>query len=169
MPSMAGCRFSSLPQRPLPIKSGRVSSSLPPRALPLSLALSPFPSSPSTEPSTPPSVETRRSSCSPSASPDQTPCPAPYSTDHSPLSTSIPAHEREHKVEGNPLIYFLKHVLNFFYEFVNYCCNIEMIWRFTCMILEISMYTCSQNRTPRQCFEYVYDFIILKMNTITIH
>jgi hypothetical protein len=44
-----------------------------------------------------------------------------------------------------------------------------VIWRFTCMILEISMYTCSQNRTPRQCFEYVYDFIILKMNTITIH
>ena len=44
-----------------------------------------------------------------------------------------------------------------------------MIWRFTCMILEISMYTCSQNRTPRQCFEYVYDFIILKMSTVTIH
>jgi hypothetical protein len=31
------------------------------------------------------------------------------------------------------------------------------------------MYTCSQNRTPRQCFEYVHDFIILKMNTVTIH
>jgi hypothetical protein len=31
------------------------------------------------------------------------------------------------------------------------------------------MYTCSQNRTPRQCFEYVYDFIILKMIMITIH
>jgi hypothetical protein len=54
-------------------------------------------------------------------------------------------------------------------DLVNYRCNIEMIWRFTCMILEISMYTCSQNRTPRQCFEYVYDFIILKMSTITIH
>jgi hypothetical protein len=37
------------------------------------------------------------------------------------------------------------------------------------MILEISMYTCNQNRTPRQCFEYVYDFIILKMNTVTIY
>jgi hypothetical protein len=37
------------------------------------------------------------------------------------------------------------------------------------MILEISMYTCSQNRTPRQYFEYVYDFIILEMNTVTIH
>jgi hypothetical protein len=54
-------------------------------------------------------------------------------------------------------------------DLVNYRCNIEMIWRFTCMILEISMYTCSQNRTSRQCFEYVYDFIILKMNTVTIH
>jgi hypothetical protein len=30
------------------------------------------------------------------------------------------------------------------------------------------MYTGSQNRTPRQYFGYVYDFIILKMNTITI-
>jgi hypothetical protein len=31
------------------------------------------------------------------------------------------------------------------------------------------MYTCSQNRTPRQYFEYAYNFIILKMSTITIH
>jgi hypothetical protein len=52
---------------------------------------------------------------------------------------------------------------------VNFRCNIEMIWRFTCMILEIAMYTCSQNRTPRQCFEFVYNFIILEMNTATIH
>jgi hypothetical protein len=37
------------------------------------------------------------------------------------------------------------------------------------MILEIPMYTCSQNRTPRQYFEYVYDFIILKMIMVTIH
>jgi hypothetical protein len=37
------------------------------------------------------------------------------------------------------------------------------------MILEISMYTYSQNRIPRQCFEYVYDFIILKMSIVTIH
>jgi hypothetical protein len=37
------------------------------------------------------------------------------------------------------------------------------------MNLEIAMYTCSQNRTPRQYFEYAYDFIILKMNTVTIH
>jgi hypothetical protein len=40
------------------------------------------------------------------------------------------------------------------------------------MILEISMYTCSQNRTPRQYFEYIeyaYDFIILKMSMDTIH
>jgi hypothetical protein len=31
------------------------------------------------------------------------------------------------------------------------------------------MYTYSQNRTPWQYFEYVYDFIILKMSTVTIH
>jgi hypothetical protein len=31
------------------------------------------------------------------------------------------------------------------------------------------MYTYNQNRTPRQRFEYVYDFIILKMGTVTIH
>jgi hypothetical protein len=37
------------------------------------------------------------------------------------------------------------------------------------MILEIAMYTGNQNRTPRQYFEYVYDFIILKVSTITIH
>jgi hypothetical protein len=46
-----------------------------------------------------------------------------------------------------------------------------VIWQFTCMILEISMYMCSQNQTPRQCFEYVYDFIILEisMYTVTSH
>jgi hypothetical protein len=47
-----------------------------------------------------------------------------------------------------------------------------MIWRFVCMILEISMYTCEfiiLNRTPRQYFEYACEFIILKMNTVTIH
>jgi hypothetical protein len=31
------------------------------------------------------------------------------------------------------------------------------------------MYTYSQNGTPQQYFGYVYDFIILKMNTVTIH
>jgi hypothetical protein len=31
------------------------------------------------------------------------------------------------------------------------------------------MYTYSKNQTPRQYFEYVYDFIILKMSTVTIH
>jgi hypothetical protein len=51
------------------------------------------------------------------------------------------------------------------YEFVNYRCNIMRLGD-SCMILEISMYTCNQNRTPRQ---YAYDFIILKMNTVTIH
>jgi hypothetical protein len=33
------------------------------------------------------------------------------------------------------------------------------------MNLEIAMYTGNQNRTPRQYFEYVYDFIVLKMST----
>ena len=37
------------------------------------------------------------------------------------------------KVEDNPLIYFLNHVLNL----AIYRCNIDAIWRFTCMILEI--------------------------------
>jgi hypothetical protein len=32
-----------------------------------------------------------------------------------------------------------------------------------------SIYTCNQNRTPRQYFKYAYDFIILKMSTVTIH
>jgi hypothetical protein len=36
------------------------------------------------------------------------------------------------------------------------------------MILDISMYAGSQNRTPRQRFENVHDFIILKMITVTI-
>jgi hypothetical protein len=31
------------------------------------------------------------------------------------------------------------------------------------------MYTYSRNRTLQQYFGYVYDFIILKMNTVTIH
>jgi hypothetical protein len=71
----------------------------------------------------------------------------------------------EPKVEDNPLIYFLNHVLNL----AIYRCNINAIWRFTCMILEIPMYTCNQNRTPRQYFENACEFIILKMNTVTIH
>jgi hypothetical protein len=40
----------------------------------------------------------------------------------------------------------------------------------SCMILEIRcIHTDSQNRTPRHYFEYAYDFIILKLNTVTIH
>ena len=30
------------------------------------------------------------------------------------------------------------------------------------------MYTCNRNQTPWHYFEYAYDFIILKMNTVTI-
>jgi hypothetical protein len=54
-------------------------------------------------------------------------------------TSSFPAHERKHKVEDNPnpLMYFLNHVLNYFMYLVNYCCNIDAIWRFMCMILEI--------------------------------
>jgi hypothetical protein len=37
------------------------------------------------------------------------------------------------------------------------------------IIFRDAMYTCSQNRTARQYFEYAYDFIILKMSTVTIH
>jgi hypothetical protein len=40
---------------------------------------------------------------------------------------------RSPKVEDNTLIYFLNHILNL----VIYRCNIDAIWRFTCMILEI--------------------------------
>jgi hypothetical protein len=67
--------------------------------LPLSHPCSPTPSQ-----SAPPSVEPRRSLY----------LTVPCSTDHSPSSTFIPAHEQEPKVEDNPkmLIYFLKHVLN---------------------------------------------------------
>jgi hypothetical protein len=32
-----------------------------------------------------------------------------------------------------------------------------------------SIYTCNQNRTPRQYFKNAYDFIILKISTVTIH
>jgi hypothetical protein len=59
------------------------------------------------------------------------------------------------------LIYFLNHVLNLFMDLVNYCCNIDAIWRFVYDFRD-SMYTCNQNRTPRQYFKYTYDFIILK-------
>jgi hypothetical protein len=55
------------------------------------------------------------------------------------LDRRTPPHRRpslrmiEPKVEDNPLIYFLNHVLNL----AIYRCNIDAIWRFTCMILEI--------------------------------
>jgi hypothetical protein len=48
---------------------------------------------------------------------------------------------------------------------VNYCCNLAI----RVYDLEISIYTCNQNRIPRQYLECAYDFIILKMSTITIH
>nr|ACF85914.1 unknown [Zea mays] len=103
----------------LPIKSGTPflssspSSSLP-SPYPSSLSLSHTPSSSAPSPFVPKPVETRWSSCSLSASPGRTPCLAPYSTEHYPSSTFIPAHEQEPKVEDNPktLIYFVKHVLN---------------------------------------------------------
>ena len=46
-----------------------------------------------------------------------------------------------------------------------------MMMRFDdlCMIVEISFYTCSQNRIPRQYLKNAYDFIVLKMNTVTGH
>jgi hypothetical protein len=82
--------------------------------------------------------------------------------------SSLPAQERELKVEDNPnpLIYFLNHILNL----AIYRCNIMMM-RFDdlCMIVEISFYTCSQNRIPRQYLKNAYDFIVLKMNTVTGH
>jgi hypothetical protein len=59
--------------------------------------------------------------------------------------------------------------LNYFIDLMNYCCNIDAIWRFTRIIFRDAMYRCSQNQSPRQYFEYAYDFIILKMNTVTIH
>jgi hypothetical protein len=61
------------------------------------------------------------------------PCSTPNPPNPPHSSVFIPAHEREHKVEDNPLIYFLNHVLNL----TIYRCNIDAIWRFTCMILEI--------------------------------
>jgi hypothetical protein len=47
--------------------------------------------------------------------------------------SSMRMNENPTKVEDNPLIYFLNHVLNL----AIYHCNIDAIWRFTCMILEI--------------------------------
>jgi hypothetical protein len=48
---------------------------------------------------------------------------------------------------------------------VNYCCNLAI----HVYDLEISIYMCNQNQTLRQYLECAYDFIILKMNTVTIH
>jgi hypothetical protein len=51
---------------------------------------------------------------------------------------------RSLKVEDNPLIYFLNHILNL----TIYRCNIDAIWRFACMILEI-LYICVTKIEPR--------------------
>jgi hypothetical protein len=57
--------------------------------------------------------------------------------------------ENPTKVEDNPLTYFLNLILNL----AIYRCNITMMqFGDSCMIVEISFYTCSQNRTPRQRF-----------------
>jgi hypothetical protein len=85
----------------------------------------------------------------PNASPElrRSPSTRPRST---PATVPTPfAIVRSHKVEDNTIIYFLNHVLNL----AIYRCNIMMM-RFgdSCMILEISFYTCSQNRTPRPRF-----------------
>jgi hypothetical protein len=90
---------------------------LPTRARPYSLSLSS-----SLEPP-PPSPEVHHTvagvrGASPELVPRRSLLDRPFSLDE-----FIPAHEQKPKVEDNPLIHFLKHVLNF----VNYCCNIEMI------------------------------------------
>jgi hypothetical protein len=63
--------------------------------------------------------------------------------------SSMRMNENPTKVEDNPLIYFLNLILNL----AIYRCNITMMqFGDSCMIVEISFYTCSQNRTPRQYF-----------------
>jgi hypothetical protein len=60
-------------------------------------------------------------------------------------------HMSELKVEDNPnpLMYFLNHVwITLLILWI-----IVVIWRFTRMIFRDAMYTCSQNRTPRQNFK----------------
>jgi hypothetical protein len=84
--------------------------------------------------------------------------------------TTLPflLHMSKLKVEGNPklLMYFLNLVLNYFMDLMIYRGIIDAIHVFD---FRDAMYTCSQNRTPQQYFEYAYNFIILKMSIVTIH
>jgi hypothetical protein len=68
------------------------------------------------------------------------------------------------KVEDNPLIYFLNHILNL----AIYRCNIDAIWRFKCMILEIR-YICVTKIEPRDNTLKMRMIYNSKMNTVTIH
>jgi hypothetical protein len=103
--------LSSIKPPPSPFSSLHELSSSPSS---LYLSHTPCSSTPS------PSVETHRNSCSPSTEPLYRSLPAKTVE---PPRRAPPAHEHEPKVEDNPLIYFLKHVLNF----VNYRCNIVMM------------------------------------------
>jgi hypothetical protein len=69
---------------------------------------------------------------------------------------------RSPKVEDNPLIYFLKHVSNFWSTVVilRQCYSCVRFWRFWCI---------AKIEHRDNAFEHVYDFIILKMITATIH
>ncbi|PWZ32323.1 hypothetical protein Zm00014a_037444, partial [Zea mays] len=65
---------------------------------------------------------------------------------------SLPTKTAVHpKVENNPnpLMYFLNCVLNYLIDVMNYCCNINAIWRFTRIIFRDSIYTCNQKSNPR--------------------
>jgi hypothetical protein len=61
--------------------------------------------------------------------------------------------------QPQPINLLSKSCVELIYEFMNYHCNIMMM-RFgdSRMIFRDVMYTCSQNRNPRQYFEYAYDF-----------
>jgi hypothetical protein len=37
-------------------------------------------------------------------------------------------------------MYFLNHVLNYFMDLVNYCCNIDAIWRFVYDFRDFDVY-----------------------------
>jgi hypothetical protein len=94
---------------------------------------------------------------------------APFPVQPTSLVKSTPCTWANSRLKTTPTrnIYFLNHDLNLLWIIV-------VILRWCDLAIHVydfrdAMYTCSQNRTPRQYFEYAYDFIILKMNTVTIH
>jgi hypothetical protein len=163
---MAAVSLLSPTPPPYKIRRAPLFSSLP--ELTLSLTRSPLSSSSPPSPSSPESVETRRSlylavhrrlrpfPCSPELA-----VPRGARAHRPRFPARVPSAQHDDRARSPSSVHprlittvnvFSKSCLNYFIDLMNYCCNINAIWRFTRMIFRDSIYTCNQKIEPAIIF-----------------